>query len=320
MLRVLTYHRIVADGTDGNPSLTSATADVFESQIRHLAARYRVLSMPEVLDLADRGVRAPPRSVLLTFDDAYRDFGEVAWPILKRFGMPATVFVPTAYPDRPERSFWWDRIHRAIRDTDVPELVPMPGATDPSAWPGSAALPLTSESAKAQARRTLQRRVKRLPHDQAMQLVDYVCEALGYHAEPGVSPVLTWSALRLLADEGVTVAPHTRTHPSLVRLPPRLARAEIRGSIEDVQRELGSVPPVFSYPYGAHNDQVVELAREEGLRLALTCLDGHNPLDGSDPLRLNRTNVTRRSTPLIFRLRLLRSVARVDRWRHRAAG
>src|ERR671914_537157 len=56
----------------------------------------------------------PPRAVLLTFDDAYDDFAEVAWPLLRHHGLPATLFVPTAYPDVPGRAFWWDRLHQAV--------------------------------------------------------------------------------------------------------------------------------------------------------------------------------------------------------------
>src|SRR2546427_3135347 len=124
MLRVLTYHR-VADPKDGlalNPFLISATPATFARQMRYLAEHYHVVAMEEVLRAVEQGVHLPSRSILLTFDDAYCDFGEIAWPILKRYRLPVTLFVPTAYPDQAARSFWWDRLYRAVAYTSLTEL------------------------------------------------------------------------------------------------------------------------------------------------------------------------------------------------------
>ena len=307
VLRVLTYHRVIdpASQPPPNPSLVSATPRVFERQIALLSKKYRVVSMTEVLD-AQAGKRAlPKRAVVITFDDAYRDFAEVAWPVLRRYGFGATVFVPTAYPGDRQRVFWWDRLHdavsRASRERiDVPAL-------------GS--LPLSTAVDRRASLRRLQRMVKTMPHVEAMRLVDQLCECLG-NPETGVGNVLSWDELRELAKDGVTLAAHTRTHPALTQLSPEEARAEIRGSRNDLQRELGEVLPVFAFPFGAQNDQVVALAREEGFQLAFSCLDGHNSLPSSDPLRLRRTNITPRTSPAIFRLRLLRLTTHIDRWRH----
>src|SRR3712207_2813854 len=115
LLRVLTYHRV--DEPDAQPTLypglISATPAAFEQQMRYLSKHYNVVSMAEVL-AAFQGAALPPRSVLVTFDDAYRDFAEHAWPTLRRYRLPATVFVPTAFPDRPQRIFWWDQLYHAV--------------------------------------------------------------------------------------------------------------------------------------------------------------------------------------------------------------
>lgn len=161
--------------------------------------------------------------------------------------------------------------------------------------------------------------MKAMPHEDAMRLLDDVHDQLGDAGAP-TSRVLGWRALRELAGDGVALAPHTRTHPSLPHLPPAQALAEIRDSREELRRETGSELPVLAYPFGAHDDGVVRLVREAGVELALTCLDGHNRLDGrggTDPLRLRRTNVSTRSTGMVFRARLYPLATVVDRWRHR---
>ena len=308
-LRVVTYHRVLASHATPtpNPSLVSATPETFAAHMRHLARRYRVVGADEVA-FAYRERRAlPERAVLVTFDDAYRDVGEVAWPILRRLGLPATVFVATAYPDSA-RTFWWDRLFLAIDRTARCELTET----------ALGRLPLHTPEARRACLRALQGHVKALPHAAATRFVDEVCEVLGLRAAPP-SDVHGWDELRQLAADGMTIGAHTRTHPALDRLTRAEAAAEIAGSRDDLRRELGATPSVFAYPFGAHDAEVVEAVREAGFAVAVTCLDGHNGVPGRDPLRLCRTNVTPRSSPAVFALRLTSVGAHIDRLRHRTA-
>jgi peptidoglycan/xylan/chitin deacetylase (PgdA/CDA1 family) len=130
--------------------------------------------------------------------------------------------------------------------------------------------------------------------------------------------VLSWDELRELNRDGVTVAPHTQTHPSLTRVPLDQARAEICGSRDDLARELGSVPAIFSYPFGDYDNAVVELVREAGFEVAVTCESGYSRIRATDPLRLRRVNITLRTTPLLFRVRVMRYGCHLDRLRQAA--
>lgn len=309
MLRVLTYHRIADASCSAhlNPRLISATAEQFAAQMHYLARHYRVVRMEEVLG-AFAGRRLPRRAVLITFDDAYRDFMDIAWPILQAHQLAATVFVPTAYPDRPERSFWWDRLHRCCTDPGRPDLV----------LPSLGTLSLRTREERLTALHLAAALCKRLPHDHAMALVEEICDQLGEDASE-YPDVLGWDELRLLEREGVTLCPHTQWHPLLTRVSPARARTEIAGSLEDMRRELSHVLPVFSYPDGAHDDDVVQAVREQGFTLAFTQLDGHNHPRRTDPLRLQRTNITPRTTLPLLRLRLQPWFSPIDRWRHRHA-
>ncbi len=100
-LCVLAYHR-VSDPKDSpmlDPGLLSATLASFEQQMCYLTKDYQVVSLEEVLNAVERETCLPSRAVLITFDDAYCDFADYAWSILNRFRLPATIFVPTAYPN-----------------------------------------------------------------------------------------------------------------------------------------------------------------------------------------------------------------------------
>jgi peptidoglycan/xylan/chitin deacetylase (PgdA/CDA1 family) len=309
LLRVLMYHRVIdpRDTIGSNPSVISATPQTFTEQMRHVAKHYRVLSAEEVLNALRHEQRLPDNAVLITFDDAYRDFGEIAWPILRRFGLSATVFVPTAYPGDPKRAFWWDRLASAIAlasRTAVESMV-------------SGMLSLHTVQGRGHSLRTLRRALKQRPHAEAMRIVDELCTELGEVERP-TGFVLSWDQLRELRRDGVTVAAHTRNHPALTKLPLAEARTEINGSRADLIRELGSAPGIFSYPFGEHNDAAVGLVRDAGFEIAVTCLGGYSCIRSSDPLRLRRINITLRTTPLLFPMRLMRYGCELDRLRQAA--
>jgi peptidoglycan/xylan/chitin deacetylase (PgdA/CDA1 family) len=274
--------------------------------MEHLARFYRVVSMPEVLEAVEKGRPLPKLAVLITFDDAYSDFAEIAWPILKQFGLPATMFVPTDYPDQPERAFWSDRLYQAFAATSRTEISVSPLGH----------LPLLPLDQRGRSLRAIQNHVTMIPHHEAMRLVDSLCAELAPNCLQGGS-VLTWKQLRQLSREGLTLGAHTRTHAIMTQISPEQIREEVQGSLEDLRREIGACLPIFCYPNGNHNGTAVSVLREQGIRLAFTTLNGPNEFGSVDPLRLHRTVIMPRTTPAIFCLRLLQLGMRLDAWRER---
>lgn len=302
-LGVLTYHRV--DWPDArphlSPALLSATPDTFERQMAFVARRCRVVSIDDVLANVRHGQPLPPRAVLITFDDAYQDFAEHAWPVLQRLGLPVTLFVPTAYPDHPERGFWWDRLYNALRQIDAPQI-------DTPLGP----LVTADEAARRKAFKRLREYVKSLPHRAAMAWVEQFCAVHGVEQIP--NPVLSWDALCQLAREGVTLGAHTRTHPLVNRVSVEEARIEATGSRDDLARVLGSALPIFAYPSGGFDRDVVEGLRQDGFELGFTTVRGLNDLRRAEPLCLRRINVGQRASLALLRTQLLPSAALFNRW------
>lgn len=95
-LRVLMYHKV--NDVPGNP--VTVPAGLFDEQMAQLGELgYRVVSLDDVRAYYMNGVPLPPRPVLITFDDGYRDNLENAVPVLRRYGYPAVLFVPIGYLD-----------------------------------------------------------------------------------------------------------------------------------------------------------------------------------------------------------------------------
>ncbi len=242
----------------------------------------------------------------VTFDDACRDFGEIAWPILRRHGVPATVFVPTAYPDHPELRFWWDRLYSALSGTSTRGGAGSGFRAAAARDGGSATVEPSAGAAAGQG------------------------DAADRGDAGGRSPLRSawihgprrWRRAELERVAAADVAgcvgrrPHPAPHPALTRMWVD-ARREIRGSRDDLQRELGAWLPVLASIPSAITTTPSSAWRARRIQLAaVTCHDGHDG-QSADPLRLRRTNITRRTGQVAFRARLTSIGARVDRWRHR---
>lgn len=287
ILRVLTYHRV-------------DEAEPFARQMDWLAARYRVISIARLQAALDGGAPLPPRAVLLTFDDAYRSFAEVAWPILESHGFRPALFVPTAYPDRPAPRFWWDRLEQAFARTTRRDTLAGPDGP----------LSLATPEERARAHRRVKQHVKDLAHARTLAVTEEVCTALGVPREP--HEVLGWDALRTLARQGVTLGAHSRTHPRLDRVGRAEARAEVLDSVRELEQEIPGQPRVFAYPDGRFDDELVEVARAAGVELAFTTRRGTNDLGSCDRLRLRRMHVDARDSVEVLRAKLVFSAARLE--------
>ncbi|HJN09766.1 MAG TPA: polysaccharide deacetylase family protein [Pirellulaceae bacterium] len=301
LLRVLTYHRVDYPDArpDLDPNLISATPETFARQMEHIAEHYVVMTIDQVVQAVRDKSTLPPRSVLVTFDDAYYDFAEHAWPTLKRLGLPAVMFVPTAFPGQA-RQFWWDTVYEALHKCKVDRDL------------GKCGIEVFRNESRAQTYRRIVCELKLLLHDEVLARVAELsrqCEL-----SPLVSPVMTWGELKNLAGQGLALGAHTQTHPLLNRVPLESAVEEAIGSLRELQSHVGDVAPVFAYPGGAFSDEVVQHLRDH-FELAFTTCRGINDMGRADALRLRRINVSRHTPDSLVRAQMLAGVRHFNhRW------
>ena len=124
---VLCYHNVLPPRNAeriGDPAV-HLPAEAFSEQIGWLAGRYAIVSLGEMIARLSSG-RSLRGLAVLTFDDGYDGVFTQAWPVLRRLGLPATVFVVSDRPDR-QAAFWWDR-------PDPSSTVRLPRSHRPAGW------------------------------------------------------------------------------------------------------------------------------------------------------------------------------------------
>lgn len=282
VLRVLVYHRVVdpaADPIDGDPNIISATPEAFGEQMRLLARHYAPVGAADLEMSLRGGPPLPPRGVLVTFDDGYRDFATHAWPALKANGVPVILFMPTAYPGRP-RLFWWDEVWQML-ERSLRRKVSIPGI-------GRVDLRTRHERLGLMA--ILRQRMRPMAPKALDVFMGDLRDILDVTIDP-VSAVLTWDELRALAREGVTVASHGRAHASMSALSDQEIVEDIEGSQADLVRELGTRPTTFSYPFGHYDARASAVLRAQGFTVAFATGAGRNPVPVVDAFSMRRQSV-----------------------------
>ena len=115
---ILMYHQIYYNSDPSYP-LGVATS-TFEKQMRYLKEKhFNVLRLEDLARLIKEKKKIPPRSIAITFDDGYKNNYTDAYPVLKKYGIPATIFVIIDEIGRPQQDrLSWDEI-KAMQDSGL---------------------------------------------------------------------------------------------------------------------------------------------------------------------------------------------------------
>ena len=117
---ILMYHHF---GDEGSPEVT-ISADAFESHMKALSdAGYTAISFEDLHEYVFSGAPLPDRPVLITIDDGYMSVYDIAFPILEKYGMKATVFIIGVFHGKSlykDNSYW--RIIPHFGDAEALEM------------------------------------------------------------------------------------------------------------------------------------------------------------------------------------------------------
>ena len=257
--------------------------DIFRRVCAFLASNYQVVRLQDLVDRLAAGEKPEPNSVVLTFDDGYASNYHLAWPVLREFHLPATIFLATGFVDGTER-LWFQRLDQALNHSKCPFVE----------WKfshGKERLKLSNREDRHKALDRLLPELKRMPDEDLLGEIDRIEQALEVSPLPAdelPEPLrpMTWDQVREMAAKGlVDFGGHTHTHPILSRCSPEAMRGEIFTCRDRMQAELGHAPKLFAYPNGGAVDykaQTMDLLREAGFQAA--CCTRYGRVEKDTPL------------------------------------
>lgn len=296
-LSILIYHRVLAERDPINP--TELDRATFWWQMELARRFFNVLPLGEAVRMLIDN-RLPARSLCVTFDDGYADNAEIALPVLRELGLPATFFIATSFLDGGR--MWNDTVIEAIRR--------LPRGPLDLRHRKAGAYELDGSASRAEAVGAILRSIKHRPPAERQEITDQLA-AMCYDELPR-NLMMATGQVRKLRDAGMEIGAHTVTHPILARLPAREARREIEESREFLEGLLNERVSLFAYPNGKpgqdYRPEHVEMVRRMGFVAAVSTAWGVST-PSSDRWQLARFTPWDR-TPLRFVLRLLQNCLR----------
>lgn len=278
-LTVLMFHRIE---NDDNHLGLSISPEIFEELLKYLSGNYRVLSISEAIQNMESG-KICPDSVVITFDDGWRDNYSNAFPLLIKYKIPATIFV--TFDAVEKGTFGWCAFDQAILNLRKEEL-------DLTSF-GLGSFPLHNQQQKESSISLLHKKIKKLNNSLALSVVDHVVSEYG---DPGGERImLSWQEIREMHDSGlISIGAHSVTHPILTRIPLSQANYEINTCKSLLEAKLGAPVDYFAYPNGSPDDfnsEITALVADSGYKAAFSTIPGINR-DLSERYCLHRLDVT----------------------------
>ena len=286
-LTVLNYHRVdnySRPDFQTYKSNVSATPELFALQMEYVKRHYHVISCGELFAALRDGKDLPPYPAIISFDDGYHDNLAHAYPILKRYGLPATIFLATGYIGK-NIPFYWDYVAYCFSQT-TSNSIPL-SAHETVFW--------YDDVSRNKAVSRWINSVKQMPDAEKQARVNSLADILDVSV-PGdafAGLCLTWDQIREMRQNGIEFGAHTVHHPILTRVSLAEAEAELVDSKRKVEAELGEGVISFAYPNGGTSDYsaaIVELVRRTGFGLAFTLVPGpmRNSVVRKKPLTIQR--------------------------------
>ena len=268
VLTIVMYHSVV----EKLPDLYDwcyVDAESFLRQIRYLKKNFEVIPLSQVSSRLKSGSIDSPLAVI-TFDDGYQNNFDVAFPLLKKEGLPATIFLTTGLINTDD-TLWVCRLHNAFNDTRANELN----------WEGKI-FDISGRDNKVKLIALIKKKFKKMPIVKLLPELKEVLNELGYDIS---SPIERDSLYRMLDYESINVmrqsglidfGAHTMTHEILSRLSREEQEREITGSVHSVSEITGGECRMFAYPNGARGDynrDTMEILDMCGIEVSVTTIE-----------------------------------------------
>jgi len=274
---ILTYHRFVQHE---HGWATSATA--FEEHLRYLTEYYSLVPLTRIHESLTNGAALPERAAAVTIDDGFRDAYDIAFPLLRKYSVPAALFVITDFVDG-KAWLWTDKLRY------ITAQIPA-GQTTIKFNEYKLSFEFDDVSSRLRAADEVNAILKKLSSEAKDAALKEIAASLNVDL-PTLPPLeygpVSWKQLKEMEEFGVEIGSHTVTHPILTTVDSEQLHRELKESRSRLETALGHRVTLFCYPNGSYDEHTRQAVADAGYRCAVTTkpiLNGKV----TDPLTLSR--------------------------------
>ena len=293
---ILCYHSV---GMEGFPLHSCLAPQVFEAQMRYLRKHYRIVPLSQLCTEVHDGRSVKP-TVAITFDDGYRDLYYYAFPVLRKYEIPATIYLIGGCMETGDVP-WYDNIFAAL------DLAPGPKLDVELSSPRQ--FILSGGPARAAVAWEIVCYLRSIPDSERKKWCKDFENRMQVPQQKLRNRMLNWEQVRTMNHGEISFGSHTMTHPAVSRLELADLYDELHRSKELLERGLDAEIYDFAYPFGKPGDCGVNLDKylaDCGYRSAVTTVEGFNSAD-ANLYSLRRLQIGDDSSMAEFALRMSRN-------------
>lgn len=259
--------------------------DIFDKMLNLLSRRYQIISMSKLIEHLNSLEPFEKDSAVITIDDGYRDNYSLALPILKKYGIPATLYIATGFIGT-NNMMPMDCVDYALRTTKKKTLK-WKRITD-------YALHLGESSGLNEINVQIGNYIKSLPEEELTPTLSELYQILDVKPYTEDRIMLNWDEIKELIDNDVNIGSHGVSHISMTKLSIQNAINELQESKNIIFKKTGIVPEHFAFPNGATEDFSDDLrmhARNIGYSSVASVNRGINIPGVTNQYNLNRVGL-----------------------------
>lgn len=242
-------HRV---SNEVSPAYPPIPVSVFERLMKYIQKKYGFLSLADLHDEQKGGV-------LLTFDDAYLDFYENAYPILKKLGIPSVLNVITSSAETGN-SFWTQQLNKLVeafyekgREQELSDLS------------FCESLDFSKDGLEQVAIKIY---LKLLDVSDKQLAIQEIENKLGYI--PEYTPMMTWKEIQEVQKNGVVIGSHSHSHENLKIMSENELLEELKLSAKLIKENCHQPTNIIAYPNGQYNQSTLDYSYKCDYKYALT--------------------------------------------------
>lgn len=266
-LTIITFHRVVTEVEQNHSSNRPMMLTIaqFESIIQKISKFANPISLSEAYKYLAKKEKMPPRSIVLTFDDGYADNYKNAYPILKRYNIPATIFIATKFIDQNDTWLWWDEIEHFFKSDKrvIPDFN--------EGYSPEFIISLNKlNSDRGYRREAIQQFIRttmyEIAKDERDKFISYIRKYINYSEK---DLMLNWDQIKKMGNL-IEFGSHTVNHGFLDVLSENDIKLELSESKKIIEKNTAKKCQFVCYPAGHVNKTIEKIASDTGYRAGVT--------------------------------------------------
>ncbi len=261
-LIILTYHSFCRTKQASNSLLASLPIKVFEKQIIFLKKYFHIVSLKDGVASLSRQLQEGSLDeyskplLSITIDDGFKDNFDNAFPVLKKYEIPATIFLATDFIDN-KRGPWPTQILEALEKTTLSNISI------------SSDFPIKTRAQKDVVAQILKKEWKVLSPQMRFERLEELRKNL-HVDDRSLYPPLDWKSVKIMNQYGIDIGSHTVYHSILSDVEENVIDSELLESKIRIEEELQHSCDMLAFPDGGSNDKVRKMTKKSGYSIAVT--------------------------------------------------